>query len=289
MSMDRREFIRRATIGAGVGLVAGAAKAATPPPVAGAAQFSFCVVADPHAAEEAKDGIAQYGGGVEKFRRCLDAMDEMEGVDRPDFVLLAGDIHPWALEGHLDDVPFTIYATPGNHESNRKRREELHALFPDGFRVDGEPSDYYSVVHKGMRIISMCDAGAGGDHVGQLCSEVIVPAGQCEWLEKELSAPDQRAILFAHIPPEPKGNDINMFLSRSDSRWLNQLFRATRPEAAFFGHLHGATREYLIGDTRCFNVRSCCWNFERAPMGFIHVRVHEQGLVMREIETGHYT
>ena len=295
MDMDRREFMWTAALGAGVQLVAGAA-GATPAAetvtaaAKGSVLFSFCVVADPHCAEKPKEGIDQYGGGVDKLLRCVEAMDGMAGIDRPDFVLLAGDIHPWALgEGQLDGVPFTLYATPGNHESSRERRDALRPVFPDSFHLGGQAADYYSVVHRGVRVISLCDAGGGGDHVGHLCSESIAPAGQCEWLERELGAPERRKILFAHIPPEPQGQDRNMYMSRNDSRWFCDLLRDRGPEAAFFGHLHQATLEYDLGGTRCFNVRSCCWNFGKAPLGFLHVRVHEIGLAVREIETGRYS
>ena len=42
------------------------------------------------------------------------------------------------------------------------------------------------------------------------------------------------------------------------------------------------------GATPCFNVRSCCWNFNRAPLGFLLVSVDGDGLAVREIETGAY-
>ena len=92
--------------------MASTASAAAPETAAGQVLFSFCVVADPHCAEEPKDGIRQYGGGLEKFLRCIDAMDEMTGVDRTDFVILAGDIHPWAIDGELDRVVWLVEGDP---------------------------------------------------------------------------------------------------------------------------------------------------------------------------------
>lgn len=244
--------------------------------------FCFCVVADPHCAEGAKEGYD--GDGVAKFLRCIDAMKQLDAAERPDFVLLAGDVHPKALLGRESELAFPTFAVAGNHEATRETREQLRQVFGRGFERDGKTSDYYSFVHKGMRFVALCDAGAGGDHVGHFCSELIAPAGQCEWLENELAQPEP-AIIFAHIPPERNGGDVNMYMSRNDSRWFCGLLEQAKPAAAFFGHLHRPTEEYQIGETRCFNVRSCCWNFGNAPLGFLHVRVTPDGLDVREIET----
>jgi hypothetical protein len=35
-----------------------------------------------------------------------------------------------------------------------------------------------------------------------------------------------------------------------------------------------------------WQVRSCCWNFDAAPIGFLHVRVGASGLAVREVITG---
>lgn len=247
--------------------------------------FCFCVAADSHCGEGPKQGLEALGDGVTKFVRCVEAMQRLEEAERPDFLLLAGDVHPWALLGHEARLTVPVYAVAGNHESSREKRRQLRQVFGRGFeRGDGE-SDYYSFVHKGVRFVAVCDAGSGGDHVGHLCSELIAPPGQCEWLEQELAQPEP-AVVFAHIPPERGGGDANMHLSRNDSRWFCELAERTKPRAMFFGHLHKPTEEYLIGETRCFNVRSCCWNFDRAPVGFLHVRVTTDSLEVREIETG---
>ncbi len=289
MSIARREFIRRSLAGMTVGALAGAAA-----PGAGAQEpkppvepFCFCVVADSHCAEKPKEGLEQHGDGVAKFLLCIEAMERMDEADRPDFVLLAGDVHPAALQGHEERLTFPIYAVAGNHESAREQRRLLRQVFNIGFERDGAESDYYSFVHKGMRFVAVCNAGAGGDHVGHFCSEAIVPSGQCEWLEAELAEPE-RTVVFAHIPPHPDGGDANMYINRNDSRWFRDLVERTRPEAMFFGHLHKATQEYRIGETRCYNLRSCAWNFEQAPLGFTHVRVTESGLDIREVETARY-
>lgn len=288
-SLNRRQFlVRAAGIGAGAVLCARNSVMAAQVP-AEKDSFCFCAIADPHCGEPPSSGLEKYGTGLDKFFAAIDAIKQLPERDKPDFVLLLGDIHVDAFGPRLPEVGMPIHATPGNHESDPLKRKALRALFPDDFKVNGQESDYYSFVHNGARFISMCDAGAGGEHVGQLCSENIKPSGQCEWLEQELSMPEMQKILFAHIPPEPAGKDRNMYLSRNDSRWFNALVAEKKPTVMFFGHLHQATAEYEIGTTRAFNVRSACWNSGKAPIGFMHVRISATGIQTREIYTGTYS
>jgi 3',5'-cyclic AMP phosphodiesterase CpdA len=285
-SMERRAFLNAVAGGA---LLLESAKAQAQPGPADGEDFCYCVVADPHCEEGAKDGLTSLGIGLDKFMLCIEAMSAMDKADQPDFILLAGDIHPWKLKERIADVPFPIHAVAGNHEATKDRRNSLRDLFPDDFHdAKGKIRDYYSFVHQGVRFIGVCDAGMGGEHVGQLASELILPRGQCEWIEKELAQPEARKVLFAHIPPELEGKDRNMHLSRNDSRWFLDLVRRNGPELMFFGHVHLATEERPIGDTRSVNLRSCCWNFNRAPIGFMHVRVTKEGMKCREIITAEY-
>jgi hypothetical protein len=76
-----------------------------------------------------------------------------------------------------------------------------------------------------------------------------------------------------------------MFMSRNDSRYFNDLIAKTQPTALFFGHLHQATREYTIGSSRLFTVRSCSWNFGQAPLGFLMVHVRQDGIRVEEVLT----
>lgn len=287
--MNRRDFMKHAATAGSIGWVtASGAHCALAQAADGFSPFCFCAVADPHAAEPPKPGLERYGNGVEKFIACARAMEALPAAEKPDFMLLLGDIHPEALQPALEAVRIPIHATAGNHESNTQKRALLRGLFPDDFKIDGKASDYYSFIHKGVRFISVCNAGNGGEHVGQFCSEIITPSGQCEWIEKELTAPESRKIVFAHIPPERNGADRNMFLSRNDSRWFNVLVEKQQPQAMFFGHLHLPTEEYQVGATRVFQVRSCCWNFNQAPIGFMHIRVTADGMITRELMTGEY-
>ena len=247
--------------------------------------FSFAVVADPHLMEKARAGTEAQGTHVERFFRCLSAMEALEGVENPEFVLVVGDIHPEELARQRDKVRLPLHVVAGNHETPA-RRKQLRQMFPDDFQINGRPADYYSFVHKGVRFIGLCDAGSGGDHVGHLCSEDITPPGQCEWLEKEMAAPEATKILFGHIPPHPDGGDQNMYLARNDSRFLQRLVAEKGATAMFFGHQHQATREYPVGPARCFVVRSCAWNSGNAPLGFLLVTVKPDALTTRDVIVG---
>ncbi len=178
-----------------------------------------------------------------------------------------------------------MHLIAGNHESGSERKGELRDCFPQDFLVDGRPADYYSFVHKGVRFIGICTAGCGMDHVGQLCSQDIQPRGQCEWLEGELSQAEVHKIVFAHIPPHPRGADEHLFMARNDARYLNGLVERAQPTAMFFGHQHQNTSEYRIGRTRTFTVRSCAWNFNDGPLGFMLVQVTARGVETQEVLT----
>lgn len=291
MTHETREFTRRHFFGLTTGAMMAANRALADSSKSSEntqPAFVFAVIADPHCAEEPKKGIESYGSGVEKLLRCFEIMEALPQAERPDFVLLAGDIHPEALAPHLDKITFPVHAVAGNHEGTEKTRSLLRSLFPDDFGRDDKTRDYYSFVHKGVRFIGLCDAGMGGEHVGLFSSELIHPSGQCEWLEEELVMPESRKVVYAHIPPALDGGDRNMYMGRNDSRWFLNLIEKTAPDLLFFGHLHQATEEYTIGATRGINLRSCCWNFAGAPLGFMLVHVNGEGMHTREIITGEY-
>ncbi len=228
------------------------------------------------------------GSGADKMLRCMETLEALPAEEKPDFVLLAGDIHPAALAPHLDAITLPIYPVAGNHEGAPDSRGLLRSLFPDVFGKDDEQRDYYSFVHHGVRFIGLCDAGMGGEHVGLFSSELIRPFGQSDWLEKQLAMPERRKVVFAHIPPVLDGGDRNMYMGRNDSRWFLEVIAATPPEVLFFGHLHQETKSYQIGAARAFNLRSCSWNFQKASLGCMLVQVTDTGMETREIFTGRY-
>lgn len=259
------------------------------PDSGGTQPFNFAVIADPHIGEtRIRAGYERYGGHLQGFLAAVRAMETLPANERPEFILVLGDIHMWALRKHLDRIGIRMYVIAGNHENTVERRDELRELFPNDFRVDGKPSDYYSFVHKGVRFVGICNAGAGGDHVGHLCSEIIRPAGQCDWIERELARPERTKIIFAHVPLEPEGRSRNNYLAQNDSRRLLDMIARYRPTAMFFGHHHPPeTTEFAIGETKGFILRACSWNRKGAAPGFLLVGILPDGKVTtREILPG---
>ena len=196
--------------------------------------FSFAVIADPHCAEPPKQGIEKFGTAVDKLLRCFERMAVLPQEEQPEFVLLAGDIHPDALAPHRDKLSFPVHAVAGNHEGSRESRQALRDLFPDDFGVGDKVRDYYSFVHKGVRLSDCVMRATAGEHVGQFSSELTTPFGQCDWFEKQLAMPEKRKVVFAHIPPALDGGDRNMFMGRNDSRWFVETVKNTPPEMLFF-------------------------------------------------------
>jgi len=294
MLIDRRRFIKISAIGSALTILgnksngsAGHNQSESSIYSTGVKEpFTFAVVADPHCAEQAKPNIQRYGNGVSKFFACVKEMENLTGDERPDFMLVVGDVHLWTLKQHLDKVSIPMHVISGNHET-APRKKEMRDLFPADFKKNGKEADYYSFVHKGVRFIGLCNA-RGIDHIGTFCSEDFGPRGQCEWLEGQLDQNEHQKIIFAHIPPEPQGRDRNMYIARNDSRYFNRLVQEHQPTAMFFGHLHRGTIQRKIGKTQGFTVRSCCWNGDKKPLGFMLVKMSSKGISTREIFTGHY-
>ncbi len=243
--------------------------------------FPFAVIADLHCSQQRPEtGIL----GAERLGRCLELIRELPAAEQPEFLFLLGDIHLWALDpAELAAAGVPVHAVAGNHEHGRERKEQLHSIFPHDFRVDGEPSDYYSFVHAGVRFIVVCDGGAGGDHVGHLVSQDIQPRGQCAWLETELARPEPHKVVFAHIPPHPEAIEDDMSMGPHDARYFIDLVTRTRPAALFFGHQHLPTRCFTIGTSPAWVLRSAAWNFDDVPTGFLLVRLTDDGVTTREL------
>ena len=132
----------------------------------GGEDFTFAVIADPHCAEGPKAEYEGCGNGVDKLLRCFEKMIALPAEERPDFALIAGDIHPEALEPHLSKITVPVHVVAGTHEGSAETRGKLRALFPADFGTGDSLRDYYAFDHKGVRFIGICDAGAGGDHIG---------------------------------------------------------------------------------------------------------------------------
>jgi hypothetical protein len=242
-------------------------------------EFSFCVISDPHAGEPVRDGYEKFGPARDKFRLAVDhILSSRQQV--PDFVLVCGDIHLHKIKDIVDGSELKFHFIAGNHEGV-KDRELLRKSYPGDFNINGKESDYYSFVNKGCRFIGICNAVAS-DHVGHFSSETIIPFGQSEWLISELKKKEKIKVVFGHIPPHPDCKDLNMYMSRNDSIFFNNLVKETHPAFMFFGHQHRPTRDFMIGPAKCFVLRSLSWNGGNAPIGYMRVGISGKGAEFKE-------
>ena len=242
--------------------------------------FSFVVLSDPHSSEGVRSGYEKFGNAREKFKLCLDEINKMKKTCSPEFVIITGDIHLWAVKDLVRDFELPVHVVAGNHESV-KGKKELREFFPNDFKKDGKASDYYCFVHNKVRFIGICDA-VTSDHVGYLSSETIRPFGQSVWLESELGKEEKIKVIFGHIPPEPNSADKNMWLSRNDSLFFNDLVKRTRPTMMFFGHQHNP-KKLKVSGCDMYIVRSTSWNSGGIPIGFLVVSFQKDGVLVKEI------
>jgi hypothetical protein len=257
--------------------------------------WTFAAIADAHCTPTSASiqhgrGLKHLGDGPVRLRRCFDAIEAQE--DRPEFCLLLGDIGLDDAMDVLASAPCPIYPVAGNYEWG-DARQRLRDAYPAQLGA----ADYYAFVHNGVRVVGLCTAGIGNDHVGQLASEGIRPPGQSNWLAEELSGSWEPRILFAHCPPRPPGFDSQAYLEQSahdylpflgenDSRFVLELLQNRGPMLYLAGHLHRATHGFDIADSHVIVVRSCNWNHDAEAIGFLLVRVDADGLSVREALTG---
>ena len=265
--------------------------------------FIFVVIADAHCEETPSSikhgrGLEHLGDGANRLRLCFDAIRQLDESEKPEFLVLLGDIGIEAGEPVLDEAPCLAHAIAGNHDWG-SRRQQLRELFPLDFGADGQLSDYYTFEKGGVRFVAICNAGTGNEHTGQLSSEDIQPPGQPTWIAEQLTGTNCPMILLGHCPPQPEGFNAHQymqsashrylpFMGECDSRFLNELLVSCGPIVAFFGHLHRATCSYSSGLSRVHVLRSCNWNHDEEPIGFMQVRVDGSGVAIREVLTGTY-
>ncbi len=265
---NRRAFLKAVGAGAAAAALAREGWPALAADAPAGAAWSFAVVADPHLREDRAGEAA----GVDKFRKVLARLEAL--APRPEFLLIAGDIHPEKLQVLLPEIKIPLHVVAGNHES-RAHREQLRRMFPDDF----QGKDFYTFTHKDSLFIGLCTAAAG-DHVGHFESQDITPAvGQGEWLEEQLkgAVKFQRTFVYGHIPPEAQNRPNAMCLAQNDSRAFQELVRRHRPAALFFGHRH--TQAWFdIEGVPLYGLRSCNWNSGGQAAGFLHVTVRPAGV-----------
>ncbi len=179
---------------------------------------------------------------LERFRQVLDRLKR--GPDRPDMLLLTGDITEHgdaesfaALAGVLEDCPFPVWPIPGNHDN----RAALAAAFP---QVTQEGGFIHYAIDAGTFRIVMLDTLEEGRHGGALCSARAV------WLSAELAAnPDVPTLVALHHPPVGVG--IGWMDPHPAAPWIARLGAAiaghSQVRALICGHVHRPVATIFAG------------------------------------------
>ena len=176
---------------------------------------------------------------LERFRLVLDRL--IHGPDRPDMLLLTGDITEngdatsyAALAEVLADCPFPVWPIPGNHDS----RTALVAAFPQVQQVSQAAQDgvfmHYVIDADRLRIV-MLDTLEEGRHGGAFCEP------RAYWLAEILAAkPDTPTIIALHHPPVGVG--IAWMDPNPAEPWIARLGAViagqAQVRAMICGHVH---------------------------------------------------
>ena len=170
-----------------------------------------------------------------RFRATLARL--LEGPNRPDMLVLSGDItdhgdaESFAKTAELlADCPCPILPLVGNHDS----RAGLLGAFPHVVPADGGFLHYVVDVPLGLRIICL-DTLEDGRHGGAFCDV------RAAWLAARLAeAPDTPTLIFMHHPPVVAG--IDWMDPVADEPWMLRLREVltgqSQVQAIHCGHLH---------------------------------------------------
>jgi 3',5'-cyclic AMP phosphodiesterase CpdA len=170
-----------------------------------------------------------------RFRATLARL--LEGPNRPDMLVLSGDItdhgdaESFAKTAELlTDCPCPILPLVGNHDS----RAGLLGAFPHVVPADGGFLHYVVDVPLGLRIICL-DTLEDSRHGGAFCDV------RAAWLAARLAeAPDTPTLIFMHHPPVVTG--IDWMDPAADEPWMLRLREVltgqSQVQAIHCGHLH---------------------------------------------------
>ena len=179
---------------------------------------------------------------LERFSKVLDRL--IHGPDRPDVLLLTGDITEHgdaesfaALTRVLEGCPFPVWPIPGNHDS----RVALAAAFP---QVPQKGGFLHYAIDAGTFRIVMLDTLEEGRHGGAYC------AGRAGWLAADLAAhPDVPTLIALHHPPVGVG--IAWMDPNPAEPWIAHLRSAiagqTQVRALICGHVHRPVATIFAG------------------------------------------
>jgi 3',5'-cyclic AMP phosphodiesterase CpdA len=186
---------------------------------------------DTHIGFAGAEGSAELN--EERFRAVLARL--VEGPNRPDMLILSGDITDRGDAASFERTaellagcPFPVWPMVGNHDS----RDALFAAFP---QVTGDDDfAHYVIEDKGLRIV-LLDTFEDGRHSGAFCER------RRAWLAARLDeTPDTPTLIFMHHPPVASG--IEWMDPGPNEPWVERFSDAVRGRsqvlAIHCGHLH---------------------------------------------------
>jgi predicted phosphohydrolase len=149
-------------------------------------------------------------------------------VHRPDLFLVAGDL---AVDGASSEYKEFLYSV--------RRYPALLAAVPgDHDRPIDTFRDYFGSTRK------IIDAGKWR-FVGCNTAHRVFTKGEAEFLESNLTS---NSIIFTHVPPGIEGWTFHSFSPLHSERFLSVVERnRSKIKAAFFGHIHGYSRNEYLG------------------------------------------
>lgn len=275
--------------------------------------FTFVVVADTHTNQSEDESNSPFASHRLANARCRHVLAEIDSLD-PVFVVHLGDIvHPVpelptyaaaadAFKQTAKRLRAPLHVVPGNHDIGDKViswspagaiSNKKIALYEKHFGAH-----YYSVDHRDLHLIvvnaPLINSGLPGE------------IDQKTWLESDLvSNRGKRTFMFIHHPPFISEPDEGHFYDNIDEpgrSWLLELMAGHNIEALFCGHIHnfwynrfGPSDIYLLPSTafvrhdysELFRTTPSdeAGRNDRAKLGYMVVRVYEQGHVAENIRS----
>ena len=226
--IDRREFLRLASVGGGVVFASGLAGCATGM-AGGAAQddFYFVQLSDTHWGFSGPPN-PDAAGTLQKAVASVNALSTP-----PDFIMFTGDLTHTTDDGALRRKRLgefkeivsklnvkTVRFIPGEHDASLDRGAAYREFF-------GNPT--YSFTHKGVNFVTI-------DNVSDPTSSI--GAEQLEWLGKHLATLDksQKLVVFTHRPLFNLAPTWDW--ATRDGAKAVELLKPFPNVTVFYGHIH---------------------------------------------------
>jgi len=185
---------------------------------------------------------------MQRLRAVLGRM--VDGPNRPDMLLLTGDLTEWGddesfarLAAEVRDLPFPVHAMAGNHDL----RAALVRAFPGTPLQDGFVQ--YAIEQDGLRLL-MLDTVLDGQHGGDFCET------RAAWLAAELAAhPQTPTVIVMHHPMIEVG--IDWMDPDPEAEWILRFAAAVRGHNQIVGILTGHVHRTILGQWHGLPVSIC--------------------------------